>query len=35
MKAKATIEKWLANIGLKLNESKTNIVHSLNSDNGQ
>lgn len=35
MKAKATIEKWLANIGLKLKESKTNIVHSLNSDNGQ
>ena len=34
LKAKEYIEKWLAEIGLKLNESKTRIVHTMKAADG-
>jgi RNA-directed DNA polymerase len=34
MKAKQFVERWLEQIGLKLSETKTRIVHTLKSENG-
>ena len=35
LKAKVFIEEWLKKIGLEINTSKTRIVHTLNSVEGQ